>query len=245
MPDLLPVILTGRRRRPVAVRSLLNLVALAALVVLLLFVWLQVVKTLTATVHPPAPVGTPNAVAWGGRVFSSQAKLEAWLRERGISYSVWARRHRGAVSIVGPGSAAVSAPHRSAAAKGTAAKSSAAKGPAAKSPAAKGPAVKSPAAKSPTASSRLVRRAVPASSAAPPRAASASATGSSGSRTGGSNLPNGLLWACALLLGAVAVAPRRLIARVSTSWLGPDQRTILAAAAGSLAFGLIVASWTS
>jgi hypothetical protein len=53
------------------------------------------------------------------------------------------------------------------------------------------------------------------------------------------------MWALALLFAAVAVAPRRLISRVPTSWQGPEQRTMLAAAAGSIALGLLIAAWAS
>jgi hypothetical protein len=109
------VISVGSSRLPVAVKWLFNLVILAVVLALLFFVWLRVVRTLTATVDKPAPVGKPKAFAWGDRVFSSQAQLEAWLKERGISYSVWARRHPAAIGVVAPGSVGTSTPSRTAA----------------------------------------------------------------------------------------------------------------------------------
>jgi hypothetical protein len=218
-----------------AVRRLLNLVVLLVVVGLLLFVWLEVVRTLTGSVKPQAAVGKPTALAWGGRVFSSQAKLEAWLRERGVSYSVWAKRHRTAVGIVGH---PVAAPAR----RRTATKRAAASSHLAKktvrthASAPKHVAVASskPAPKKVAAAHHTVAK--------PVEAATAAAAVSSTSGTGSSGLMNGLLWGMTLLLAAVAAAPRRLVARVSVYPLRPELRTFLGAAAAAFAVGLLLAS---
>jgi hypothetical protein len=65
----------------------------------------------------------------------------------------------------------------------------------------------------------------------------------SGSGHGSGALASALLWALVLLLVAVAAAPKQLLRRASIRWLGLEQRTALAAAAGTLAVGLFVANW--
>jgi hypothetical protein len=240
VPDLWLVISVGsRRRRPLAVRRLLNLVVLLVVVGLLLFVWLQVVRTLTGSVKPQAVVGKPTALAWGGRVFSSQAKLEAWLRERGVSYSVWAKRHRSAVRIVGP---TVAAPtRRRTATKHAAASSHLAKKTVrthASAPKHVAAASTARAPKKVAAAHRIPAKPVKVAAAVN----STSGTGSSASVSGSSGLMNGLLWGMTLLLAAVAAAPRRLVARVRVYPLRPELRTFLGAAAAAFAVGLLLAS---
>jgi hypothetical protein len=232
MPDSSVVISVGSRRRPLAVRRLMNLFVLVVVLGLLLFVWLQVVRTLTGTVKPQAAVGKPTALAWGGRVFSSQAKLEAWLRERGVSYSVWAKRHRAAVGIVRP---SVTAPaRRRAATKRAAVSSHVAKNavPTHRS---------APKRVAAASSSRAAKKVAAAHRPAPKRVVAAAAV-SSASGDGSSGLMSGLLWGVTLLLAAVAVAPSRLVARVPVYRLRPEQRTILGAAAAAFAVGLLLAS---
>lgn len=205
------MISVGSHRFPVAVKWLFNLVILAVVLGLLLFVWLRVVRTLTATVNKPQPVGKPKAFAWGDRVFSSQAQLEAWLKARGISYSVWARRHPAAVRVVAPGSVVTPTPHR------TAAKHA--------------------------ATTSQPAKAAPSHSTTANRVATSANVGSSSS-SWTRRVAIGVLWAFVLLLAAVAVAPRQLAARASIYWLGPEQRMMLAAAAGAFAVGLLAASWS-
>jgi hypothetical protein len=218
-----------------AARRLGNLVVLLVVVGLLLFVWLQVVRTLSGTVKPQAAVGKPTAVAWGGRVFSSQAKLEAWLRERGVSYSVWAKRHRAAVGIVGPPVAAPA--RRRTAAKRAATSSHFAK----KTVRTHATAPKHVAAASSTRAPKKVA-AAHRTPATPVKAAADAAAVSNTSGNGSSGLMNGLLWGMTLLLAGVAAAPRRLVARVRVYPLRPELRTFLGAAAAAFAVGLLLAS---
>src|SRR5262249_52988494 len=44
----------------------------------------------------------PQAFVWGDRVFESKSSIEVWLRQRGINYDVWAKRHPAAVGIMYP-----------------------------------------------------------------------------------------------------------------------------------------------
>jgi hypothetical protein len=57
----------------------------------------------------------PTAVVWGGRVFTSPATLDFWLRNRGASYGHWASLHSDASAVIEPGRPAVAKSHRSAA----------------------------------------------------------------------------------------------------------------------------------
>ena len=236
VPDSSLVISVGprrrSRRRSLAVRRLGNLVILVVVLGLLLVVWFWVVRTLTATVKPQATIGKPTALAWGDRVFSSQAQLEAWLRERGISYSVWASRHRAALEIVG---FPVTVPAR---------RQSATKRAGTSSHLTKKPV------RTHTSAPKRVAAASSAQAtkkvAAVPRTAAkrvvAVAAVSSASGSGSSGLVSGLLWGVILLLAAVATAPARLVARVPVYRLRPDQRAIVGAAAVAFAVGLLLAS---
>lgn len=74
---------------------------IAAAIAVVAAPWAVVARTLVNA----KPVDTGSAVAarsiaWGGRVFSKQADLAAWLRSRGASYSVWAARHPGDRAIL-------------------------------------------------------------------------------------------------------------------------------------------------
>ncbi|MFL5964392.1 MAG: hypothetical protein ACJ757_16030 [Gaiellaceae bacterium] len=73
-------------------------------------------------------------------------------------------------------------------------------------------------------------------------AAAPSAAVNTTSSNGSVDLAGALLWAVVLLLVAAAAAPARLLAHLSIRWVGSEQRTILVAAAGSIAVGLIVGS---
>jgi hypothetical protein len=55
--------------------------------------WYLVGRTIAeATPAASSPV-PPNAVVWGGRVFTSRPSLGVWLHRRGVAYVVWADRH--------------------------------------------------------------------------------------------------------------------------------------------------------
>jgi hypothetical protein len=86
--------------RGLSLRRILSFAVLAALLATMGVVWLQVVRTLTTQIDRPAPLGQPESLAWGGRVFRTQAQLEAWLRARDISYAAWAAKHRAAVAVL-------------------------------------------------------------------------------------------------------------------------------------------------
>ncbi len=215
-------------QRTLSMRGLLNVVLFAVVVALVGLVWLQVAKTLTKTV-PPAPiVGQPKAVAWGAHVFPNRAGLEAWLRERGIAYSVWAARHPAGVSLIehraihaSTGVMAVRKPatrvaiaHKEhATAAGTPRHASRQPAPAKTRPVA------------PRVSPTTATVGITAS------------TAGSGSR----QLMRDLLWVIALLVFAIAFIPTRLVARYSRVKLLPEHRTILAAAAVAMAVGILAA----
>jgi hypothetical protein len=72
-----------------------------------MMVWLEVGRTL----RNPKPVELtqttkPTAVAWGDRVFAERSGLAQWLKDHGLRYSGWARRHPAAATIVDPHAAA-------------------------------------------------------------------------------------------------------------------------------------------
>jgi hypothetical protein len=61
--------------------------------------WYVAVHQLTR----PAPVYAeihPVAVAWGDRVFTNRETMRIWLRGHGISYELWASRHRRAQALL-------------------------------------------------------------------------------------------------------------------------------------------------
>lgn len=76
---------------------LLWLVAIA----LTTLVWVRAIESLTNP-KPTTAQTRPQAFVWGDRVFQSKPLMEQWLRERGIAYSVWAKRHPAAVGIINP-----------------------------------------------------------------------------------------------------------------------------------------------
>jgi hypothetical protein len=57
----------------------------------LAFVWVRVVKTLTAPSDAPKAVGQPGALVWDGRVFSTPSQLKAYLGPK--AYARWSVRH--------------------------------------------------------------------------------------------------------------------------------------------------------
>jgi hypothetical protein len=50
----------------------------------------------------------PSTIVWDGRVFLSRARLEVWLKSRGVNYREWARRHPPAVATADHSEAASS-----------------------------------------------------------------------------------------------------------------------------------------
>ncbi|HXH98507.1 MAG TPA: hypothetical protein VNH40_14960, partial [Gaiellaceae bacterium] len=63
--------------------------------------WIVVVLVLANPTPPAADrLDRPTAIAWGGRVFSDQPSLTAWLRARGASYGAWAALHPYDAAIV-------------------------------------------------------------------------------------------------------------------------------------------------
>src|SRR5438067_637636 len=44
---------------------------------------------------PPPSHLQPQAIIWAGRVFPGRQEFAGWLRARGASYQLWARRHPG------------------------------------------------------------------------------------------------------------------------------------------------------
>jgi hypothetical protein len=85
----------GARRAAHAVPILVAVVAVA-------LVWGSVIRTLMKPVPAAAPIGSPQAVAWGDKVFLNPAQLHAWLRSRGIPYESWARHHPAAIRVLDP-----------------------------------------------------------------------------------------------------------------------------------------------
>src|SRR5919107_4851918 len=86
--------------RGLFLRRVVSFFVLAALLAVMGVVWLRVVRTLTAEIERPAPLGQPESLAWGDRVFRTRGQLEAWLRARDISYEAWAAKHRAAVAVL-------------------------------------------------------------------------------------------------------------------------------------------------
>jgi len=77
--------------------------------------WFMVARQLN-NARPAAQSNiAPTAVVWGGRVFTSPAPLDFWLRNRGASYGHWASLHSNARAVIEPGRPAVAKSHKSAA----------------------------------------------------------------------------------------------------------------------------------
>jgi hypothetical protein len=71
----------------------MRIVARWAVVALAVVVWTQARPAEAVAAQPPTrPVG----VDWGPGHFTGQHALQAWLRQRGVRYEVWLRRHPGA-----------------------------------------------------------------------------------------------------------------------------------------------------
>jgi hypothetical protein len=68
-----------------------------------MMVWLEVGRTLK---HPKpiqlTATTKPTAIAWGDRVFAGRSGLAQWLKDHGLGYSAWARRHPAAAQVVDP-----------------------------------------------------------------------------------------------------------------------------------------------
>jgi hypothetical protein len=198
-------------------RGLLNVLVLALAVALVGFVWLRVAKTLTKAV-PPAPViGQPKAVAWGNHVFPNRAGLEAWLKQRGVAYSVWASRHPVGVALIDHRTIHVAT--RVPAVPKTAQRVAAAH--------------KQPARAAPARATTLPAK--PRHSATATAAGATTATAGVGSR----RLVTDFLWVIASLFLALALIPARFVASYSRIRFQPEHRTVLAAAAVAMAIGIL------
>lgn len=93
----MPTIGLGANR---AVRLVPALAFALAIVAVVAFVWIRVALTLTKTVEPTRPIGTPSALGWGERVFTSKAELRRYLAARHIPYAAWAREHPSAIAVL-------------------------------------------------------------------------------------------------------------------------------------------------
>jgi hypothetical protein len=180
-------------------RRFVNIILLIAALIAVA-VWVVGIRMLTGPVELSRP-GTPQAIVWRGRVYTSQSALAAAFKARGLSYSAWARHHPAAVSIV---------THR-------------------------------PVAKTASAQRKpkIVTRKHRVASSRHKTAAPTNASPPGGDRRPFTVV---LLWAFAFLLGAVAVAPSRVLAKVSIREIGPDQRMIIGCMAASVVVGLLAAS---
>jgi hypothetical protein len=181
-------------------RRFVNVILLIAALIAVA-VWVVAIRMLTGPVELSRP-GTPQAIVWRGRVYTSQSALAAAFKARGLSYSAWARHHPAAVSIV---------THR-------------------------------PVAKTVSAQRKpkiVTRKHRVASSRHKTAAAPTNASPQGGDRRPFTVV---LLWAFAFLLGAVAVAPSQVLAKVSIREIGPDQRMIIGCMAASVVVGLLAAS---
>lgn len=206
----------ARRPRLWSVFVLAQTLAVCAVVVVVAVVWVHTIKTLTHPVAVPPPVGSPQSLVWSNRVFSSRASLEAWLKARGLSYVVWARKHGAAAAVVEHRPAVV-APHTAA------------------------PAVKKKAHTQTVAAQhqqpkRKAETAATKRSAAPPPSSSSGSSSVSYSLAG---------WLLALLMGAIALVPTRVLARVGGLRVGPSLRTYLAAASATIIVAMFLAAISS
>jgi hypothetical protein len=64
------------------------------------FVWARVVHTLTERIAPRPPIGEPQAIVWGTRVFTTDRQLKAFLDAKRISYAEWVSRHPAAFAVL-------------------------------------------------------------------------------------------------------------------------------------------------
>ncbi len=60
---------------------------------LLAVVWLQAVRTLTASTPAQPPARSGFGVVWNGVVYTSPERLRTALRQRGISWTRWVKQH--------------------------------------------------------------------------------------------------------------------------------------------------------
>jgi hypothetical protein len=86
-------------RLPRSPAGFLSLILILILVAMMVFVWLQVARTMKSGTPPPTTL-QPASLVWGNRVFQTEAQLKRWVEGRGLSYSAWVNRHRGAVAVI-------------------------------------------------------------------------------------------------------------------------------------------------
>jgi hypothetical protein len=94
-----PVVTVRALRFSRSAASTLGLLVLVVLVLTMVFVWLQVARTLKSA-KPPPVTAQPASLAWGNRVFQTEAQLKRWVEGRGLSYTTWAAQHQGAVAVI-------------------------------------------------------------------------------------------------------------------------------------------------
>jgi hypothetical protein len=94
------VILVVKRHDFLGPRGVLNAAFVLVGVALVIGVWLQVARTLTAPIRLSPPTVRPTAVVWHHRVYFSEKKLKAAFEADGSPYAAWARNHPGAIAIL-------------------------------------------------------------------------------------------------------------------------------------------------
>src|SRR5437879_5716939 len=73
---------------------------LAVALILPATILIAIVAFETQLFYPPPSNAPTKGIVWDGRTFASHGDFARWLRSRGVSYAVWARRHP---SLVGAG----------------------------------------------------------------------------------------------------------------------------------------------
>jgi hypothetical protein len=106
------VILVVKRHYFLGPRGVLNAAFLLVGLALLIGVWLQVVRTLSAPIRLSPSTVRPTAVAWHHRVYSSEKELKAAFEADGSPYAAWARNHPGALAILRHRHLRSASPHR-------------------------------------------------------------------------------------------------------------------------------------
>jgi hypothetical protein len=80
---------------------------LAVALILPATILIAIVAFETQLFYPPPSNAPTKGIVWDGRTFASHGDFARWLRSRGESYAVWARRHP---SLVGAGAGRVAHP---------------------------------------------------------------------------------------------------------------------------------------
>ncbi|MGH3050312.1 MAG: hypothetical protein ACRDLK_09145 [Gaiellaceae bacterium] len=212
-------------RHRLSPRSVALNVGLALAIAAALFTWFRIANLLTAKAPRAAPLTQrPTSFAWGNRVFTSSAELNAWLTSNGINAAVWLRRHPDAARIIGAQSLPASG------VKTHVLRGSSVKRPSSTKTAAKRPSVSTKKVHPPTVTSH-------ASTA--PAAVRPASSHESASRSGMGSAVVDVLVVLALLLAALTFAPtsvwRLLLRRIP---MGFEERLYAAAGAAAILVAL-------